>query len=146
MSIALAESDAEILASYPVVRQLRPYIAEEGYLALVREMQRGGYHLATRRDEAGEVRAAIGFHLGRSMAWGPYVYVDDLVTDEATRSHGHGAALLSWVEDFGRARGCTELHLDSGVQRTGAHRFYLRERMDIVFFHFKKAIAPPQSP
>jgi GNAT superfamily N-acetyltransferase len=73
------------------------------------------------------------------------VYVDDLVTDEASRSLGHGSALLHWVEEFGRARGCTELHLDSGVQRTGAHRFYLRERMDIVFFHFKKAIAPVPS-
>ena len=28
------------------------------------------------------------------------------------------------------------LHLDSGVQRFGAHRFYLASRMDIIAHHF----------
>jgi hypothetical protein len=36
-----------------------------------------------------------------------------------------------------RAAGCGELHLDSGVQRFAAHRFYLRERMEIMAHHFR---------
>ncbi len=49
-------------------------------------------------------------------------------------------ALLDWIGRYGKERGCTSLHLDSGVQRHAAHRFYLRERMDIVFYHFRKAL------
>ena len=67
-------------------------------------------------------------------------FIDDLVTNADTRSKGHGRALLDWIGDYGRTRGCTSLHLDSGVQRHAAHRFYLRERMDIVFFHFRKML------
>ena len=47
-----------------------------------------------------------------------------------------GADVAKWVADYGRQRGCKELHLDSGVQRFAAHRFYLRERMDITCHHF----------
>ena len=51
-----------------------------------------------------------------------------------------GVSLLAWIGQYGKERGCTSLHLDSGVQRHAAHRFYLRERMDIVFYHFRKAL------
>jgi hypothetical protein len=33
-------------------------------------------------------------------------------------------------------QGCRQLELDSGVQRFGAHRFYLREGFDISSHHF----------
>jgi hypothetical protein len=35
-----------------------------------------------------------------------------------------------------RAAGCELLDLDSATHRTEAHRFYLRERMPILAFHF----------
>jgi hypothetical protein len=35
-----------------------------------------------------------------------------------------------------RAEGCAEFHLDSGVEKFGAHRFYLRNRMNISSHHF----------
>lgn len=34
-----------------------------------------------------------------------------------------------------------ELHLDSGVQRYGAHRFYLRHGMDITSHHFRLVLS-----
>jgi len=33
-------------------------------------------------------------------------------------------------------RGCGQVHLDSGVQRFAAHRFYLRNGFDIASHHF----------
>jgi hypothetical protein len=32
------------------------------------------------------------------------------------------------------------VHLDSGVQRQHAHRFYFREGMTITSFHFRAAV------
>lgn len=43
-----------------------------------------------------------------------------------------------------RPCGCHELDLDSGTHRTGAHRFYLRERFDIVAFHFARPLTAPE--
>ena len=54
-------------------------------------------------------------------------------------SGGVGKALIGWLEEEARGRGCTGLHLDSGVQRARAHRFYSREGMAIYNFHFAKA-------
>jgi len=65
------------------------------------------------------------------------MYVDDLVTDERQRSKGVGGALLDWLAEQARARGCAELHLDSGVHRFDAHRFYFTKRMHISSYHFK---------
>jgi GNAT superfamily N-acetyltransferase len=87
------------------------------------------------------VCAVSGFRLAECLASGKYVYVDDLVTDETHRSSGFGHALLDWIVAYAKQLGCNELHLDSGVQRHAAHRFYLRERMDIVYYHFKKSIS-----
>jgi GNAT superfamily N-acetyltransferase len=87
------------------------------------------------------VVAVAGYRLGHNLAWGSYLYVDDLVTDAARRSEGHGEQMMDWLVATARAQGCDELHLDSAVQRFGAHRFYLRYGMDITSHHFQTALA-----
>ncbi|KPC91164.1 GCN5 family acetyltransferase, partial [Streptomyces sp. NRRL F-6602] len=67
-------------------------------------------------------------------------YVDDLVTAEAARSTGAGRELVAYLEDRARELDCRVLDLDSGTQRTDAHRFYLRERFSISAFHFGKLL------
>jgi hypothetical protein len=37
--------------------------------------------------------------------------------------------------------GCEQMHLDSGIQRTEAHRFYQREGMTMASLHFVEKIA-----
>jgi GNAT superfamily N-acetyltransferase len=68
------------------------------------------------------------------------LHVDDLVTSTDERSHGTGALLLAHLEARARVAGCRVLDLDSGVQRHAAHRFYLRERLDITAHHFAKPL------
>lgn len=64
------------------------------------------------------------------------LYVDDLVTLASERSRGVGAVLLAELCERARRAGCRVIDLDSGVQRGGAHRFYLREGLTITSFHF----------
>jgi hypothetical protein len=139
--IALATSDAEILACFPVLRELRPQLVESGFLARVRRQQQGGYQLARVAGAEGPV-AVAGFRLLESLAWGRYLYVDDLATLASARSHGHGARLIEWLSGFAATHDCGQLHLDSGVQRFAAHRFYLRQRMSITSPHFALELAP----
>jgi GNAT superfamily N-acetyltransferase len=141
VAIRLAKTDAEIAACHAVMRELRPHVAEGDFVARVRRQERSGYRLAY-LERAGRPRAAAGFRLGETLAWGRFLYVDDLVTLADERSRGHGAALLRWLEDLARAEGCAEFHLDSGVQRTDAHRFYRREGLDVTSYHFSRKVAP----
>jgi GNAT superfamily N-acetyltransferase len=131
-----ARTDAQIAACYPVLAQLRPHVPAEGFVALIRRLEAGGYHLAYAADSE-VVRAVAGYrYLDQLAAHGRVLYVDDLVTDEGTRSRGYGEALLTWLYELARSTGCTALHLDSGVHRAAAHRFYFRQRMTISDFHF----------
>jgi GNAT superfamily N-acetyltransferase len=136
MAVHLAETDSQILACFPVLGELRPHLVEAQFLARIRRQMAGGYALAA-VAEGGRVVAVAGFRILEGLAWGKYLYVDDLVTAEAARSRGHGKELLDWLIAQAESRGCAELHLDSGVQRFAAHRFYLRERLDITSHHFQ---------
>ena len=135
MEIHLTQTDQDIMSCFPIMAQLRPHLRKEEFLPRVRRQEQGGYHLIRLLD-AGVVRAVSGFRLGESFAWGKYLYIDDLVTDEPGRSHGYGQRLFNWLLDFANTQRCAQVHLDSGVQRFGAHRFYLRNRMDIGAHHF----------
>lgn len=135
MAIRLAQTDAEILSCFPIMIQLRPHLRQESFVERVRRQEKNGYQLVLLESE-GAVQAVSGFHCGESLAWGRYLYIDDLVTNEAGRSHGYGQRLFDWLLTLARAQGCEQVHLDSGVQRFGAHRFYLRNRMSITSHHF----------
>lgn len=140
--VEIAGSDADILACHPVVAELRPHLADiEKYVDQVRRQRLLGYEIAFIR-ETHQVVAIAGFRISECLAWGKYLYVDDLVTLASCRSKGHGKELLDWLTDHARKNGCRELHLDSGVHRFGAHRFYLRERMDITSHHFARKLEP----
>lgn len=135
MTIEEATSDEAIAGAFPVMRQLRPHLAEPAFVDLVRQHQRSGYRLAVLEDE-GKVQAVAGFRILEQLVRGRVLYVNDLVTDEASRSRGYGDALFDWLVSRAREEGCKALELDSGVQRHGAHRFYLRKRMSISSYHF----------
>lgn len=149
MNIRIAKTDTDIAACYPVMRELRPHIAESEFLSRVRAQEKAGYLLAFVQEVAGPV-AVAGFRVGENLAWGRFLYVDDLVTHPTYRSKGYGAALLSWLRDYAEKEGCLQLHLDSGIQRKEAHRFYEREGMKMASYHFSQEIAPkalqPASP
>ncbi len=132
-----AITDEEILATRSVMLQLRPHISPEAYLPTVkRMMETDGYRLAAVETD-GIVRAVAGYRFIEMLYCGKIIYVDDLNTDENSRSQGHGKTLIDWLKAEGRAHGCGQLHLDSGVQRETAHRFYFRERLTINAYHFR---------
>jgi GNAT superfamily N-acetyltransferase len=135
MDIYICETDEQISACEPVMRELRPHVLPEAFVQRVRKQEVGGYRLVCYNDGQKPV-AAAGFRISLNLAWGRFLYVDDLVTLDAERSRGYGAALLKWLHDYARQQNCDELHLDSGVQRKAAHRFYDREDMDMTSYHY----------
>lgn len=134
------ENPDTVRPCYPVMAQLRPHLTEDSFVAQVlRQFDEQQYHLVALYVE--DVPAALaGYRLGECLFSGRYVYVDDLVTDEAQRSQGYGGQLFDWLVLEARRLGCASLQLDSGVQRFAAHRFYLAKRMDIASHHFSLSL------
>jgi GNAT superfamily N-acetyltransferase len=134
------ESEPEIKATFPVMKQLRSHLNEDQYLTAVnRQGHTGNYHVVAVIEDD-NVKCVAGYRVSECLAYGRFLYVDDLVTDENSRSANYGKQLMDWLSEEAKSLGCHQLHLDSGVQRHSAHRFYLRERMDITAFHFGLAL------
>ncbi|MBU0683766.1 MAG: GNAT family N-acetyltransferase [Candidatus Omnitrophica bacterium] len=119
--------------------QLRPHIKQEDFLARIRHQEKTGYNMAFIEDE-NEVVCTAGFRFVETLAWGKFLYVDDLVTDEKKRSKGYGDKMMDWLFEYARENKCQEFHLDSGVQRFFAHRFYFRKGMTISCYHFQQML------
>jgi|SRR5689334_10678157 len=132
-------TESEIRATFPVMKQLRTHLSEDKYLEMVqRQRELHNYHVVAVIED-GQIQAVAGYRISECLSFGHFLYVDDLITDERARSKNHGKELMAWLVDEAKKHGCGQLHLDSGVQRHAAHRFYLRERMDITCYHFALA-------
>lgn len=139
-TITSPATDAEILATWEVMHELRPHLARESYVQRVRAMMASdGFRLAAVVVD-GNVQAVAGYRLVSLLHCGRALVVDDLVTSERVRSAGHGKRLLDWLKERARAEGCAELSLVSRVTRERAHRFYFREGLGIERFELRIAI------
>jgi GNAT superfamily N-acetyltransferase len=133
--IRLMETPEDVALCFEVMRDLRPHLELAAFVDQVMCQQKEGYHLAVLED-ADSVQVCAGYRISENLAFGRFLYVDDLVTAPSARSRGFGGELFDWLVAQARAAGCAQFHLDSGVQRFAAHRFYLTKRMDITSHHF----------
>ena len=140
IDISLCSTDPEITACAPVMLELRPHLAEQDFVSRIRLQEQDGFQLVCLKVDGRPV-AAAGIRIITNMAWGRFLYVDDLVTLDAERSRGYGARLLKWLHEYARAQRCEQLHLDSGTWRKDAHRFYEREGMDMTSLHFASKLS-----
>ncbi|ARQ70498.1 GNAT family N-acetyltransferase [Streptomyces marincola] len=136
----LAPADELLAAVFPVLHELRPHLTPDLFDEIYAEGHPQGLRFTAAFDDEGRCLGAAGWRVVVTTSALRKLYVDDLVVTAAIRSAGVGHALLSHLEERARELGCRELSLDSGTQRTDAHRFYARERMSIAAFHFRKPL------
>lgn len=132
--IKLATSTLEIEQCFPVMSQLRTDLKQEQFVQQIQAQMTSGYQLAYIKDL--EILGVAGFKLDTSLSWGKHLYLADLVISQNKRSQGYGAALFSWLTEYAQQNNCQQLHLDSGVQRFAAHKFYFQQKMHISSHHF----------
>jgi GNAT superfamily N-acetyltransferase len=124
-----------LIRAEQVHRQLRPLLPADYMEKMARVLKDARIVLAVKGDTV--LGLAVYRHHENTFD-GLKFYIDDLVTDEARRSEGVGHALIGHLESVARKLGASGLVLDSGTQRTQAHKFYFREGFVIPAFNFKK--------
>ncbi|TFD99774.1 GNAT family N-acetyltransferase [Jeotgalibacillus salarius] len=135
------KTNEEMIAAFPVMKQLRTHLNEETYISLVTEARQKDQYRLFALYEGNQIVAVAGFKPMITLYYGRFVWVCDLVTDQAKRSHGYGEKLLNLVHDWSRKEGYERVSLSSGLQRKDAHRFY-EDKMDYdkVSYVFKKEL------
>lgn len=137
--IDLEAGDPRWAQALPVLQELRPHLTEDLLAQVLEEGGPQGLRFTAVFAE-GRCVAVAGWRIIVNTSAIRKLYVDDLSTAAAVRSRGYGRMLLDALRERAIAAGCRSLDLDSGVQRFDAHRFYLRERMDIVAHHFSRRL------
>lgn len=127
---------AELL---PVLLELRPHLDARSLTEIYTEGHPQGLRFTAGYD-GGRCVAVAGWRVLALTSVGRKLYVDDLVTASQHRSEGAGKELLAHLTERARAAGCHAIDLDSNTYRHDAHRFYFREQMPIVAFHFARAL------
>jgi GNAT superfamily N-acetyltransferase len=131
-----ARTADEILHCRDTMLVLRERFDPEQFVPTVQRMQAQGFRLAYIEDAGGRAVCVAGYRYEEMLHRGPSMYIDDLVTLPECRSKGYGGSMLDWLFEQAKANGCRQVHLDSGVQRFDAHRFYLRKGFRIASHHF----------
>jgi len=133
------EEENEISECFSLMQQLRPHLKSEEFIQQVMAQIKEGYALFCLR-QGSEVVVLCGCRVSMNLAWGRHLYIDDLVTSTDKRSLGYGKEMMKFLIKYAKEQECSELHLDSGVQRFEAHKFYLREDFKIASHHFSREL------
>jgi ribosomal protein S18 acetylase RimI-like enzyme len=118
------------------MQQLRPHLnSAEDFLARVTLQRTQGYRLLA-VWENGKPVALAGYRRMNNLIHDHFIYVDDLITDEAGRGRRHGERLLAELGVLGRAENCARLVLDTALANALAQRFYFRSGLLARGLHF----------
>jgi GNAT superfamily N-acetyltransferase len=129
----------EIRSSFRVFTILRPHLDEETFVAqALRQMEQGYIITAILDDDL--VVSTAGYRYSEALAWGKFIYIDDLVTHPDARGKGYGGQLLEHVKQLAIDSELDAVHLDSGHTRFDAHRVYLNHGFQIKSHHFSVAL------
>lgn len=138
--IKIAETDAEIDRCYPVMAELRKNLGRTEFVERVkRQKELYGFEIAFVEDDL-DIKAVAGIRIAEWLAGGKYLEIEDLVTARDARSGGFGGELFDWIVDLAKTENCSQVRLVSSVCRFGAHRFYLRKRMNIEAHYFSMSL------
>lgn len=139
MVIQTGKSAVDIFKCREVVFELRPQLEHENLLVIIQEMMSEGYQFAYIEVD-GKAVSFIGYRYLQYLYNGKHIYIDDLSTLPKYRGKGYADKLLQHVEEIAILKGYDVVTLDSGHQRTDAHRLYLNKGFNIVAHHFSKRI------
>ncbi|WP_408010191.1 GNAT family N-acetyltransferase [Pseudalkalibacillus sp. A8] len=130
----------QYLEAFPVINQLRTDLSEESYLEILSQMRKDGYRLFAIYKEQ-EVIAVAGLAMRVNFYNKKHVFIYDLVTDSQYQSKGYGNQLLNFIDTWAKSQGAQFIALESGIQRTKAHRFYEDKQLyDKWCYSFRKKL------
>jgi len=128
-------SEEEIKYCYKILHQVREDLSENALLNKISEQIKNGYKLAYVIDNE-QIICVAGFTISEKLTRGKHMYIDDFVTDKSVESKDSAKALLDFIKIYAKQQECKSIHLDSGVERHDAHKFYLSQDLKIESHHF----------
>ncbi len=135
-----ADTEAEQLACFAVMHELRPHLKnEDEFIDRISRQVRQDYRILAAWDDD-QVVALAGYRFQENLVYGKFLYVDDLVSATGQRGKRWGERLLKALDDVALQAACVRLVLDTGMANALAQRFYFRQGLLTGALRFGKPI------
>jgi GNAT superfamily N-acetyltransferase len=130
----------EIALAFPILTQHHKHISEKNFLKCVDEilLEKNYQMIAGYIDD--KIVGIAGYWVLTRFYSDKYIQVGNMVVDEKHRNLGIGKTILDFIEAEGKKQGCQHFILDSRLDNTKSHDFYLREGFEVMGYHFMKDI------
>ncbi len=123
---------------FELLKELRPHLTLVSFKKIFSEAQKSSsYQMIGIEDETGLV-ALMGYRILHDFVHGKHIYIDDLVSKEASRSKGYGTILLKHAEEIAKENGCTNLRLCTGIENEAGKKFYEKNNWNLRAVVYKK--------
>lgn len=134
------ETEGDIDASFPVMRELRQHLDDADiYRERIARQQRAGYKLLGVWQD-GKLLGLAGYRHLENLIYGRFIYIDDLVVSHVNQRSQLGASLIAEVRKLAKAERDVFLVLDTGLSNSLAQRFYFRNGLLSRGLHFSQAL------
>ena len=121
LRVQRVETDEQIAAVFDLTKELRPHLLAADFVQTIRQQEAGGYVLLAGYDGKEPVCLA-GYRITATLARGPHLFVDDLVTRAGRHGQGHGKAMLRHVARIAQQANLQRVYLDSRDSAVGFYR------------------------
>lgn len=131
---------SEITLAFPILLQHHKHISKEDFLKYIDEIlaEKNYQMIGAYLDE--KLVGIAGYWILTRFYSGKYIQVGNMVVDENKRSQNIGKTILQFIENEGKKQNCQHFILDSRMDNTKSHKFYLREGFEVMGYHFMKDI------
>ncbi|MBC3862086.1 GNAT family N-acetyltransferase [Undibacterium jejuense] len=124
-----------------LMQQLRPHLTDvSSWIAYWKRASQAGYRLWSLK-KADQFVALASYRIAENLVHGHYLYVEDLVTDQAERGVGYGQIMMEMLKQEALEQGCGKIVLDTGLNNALAHRFYYRQGLLASSLRFNQVLS-----
>ncbi|NHM00570.1 GNAT family N-acetyltransferase [Flavobacterium difficile] len=141
MEIHTLTQKTEMLAQFPIIKELYPDYTLEKYSTLLDEIVKGNYSQII-VTENNETIALTGVWIGTKLWCDKYVEIDNFIVAAAYRGKKIGNLLINEVNKIAKTVGATQICLDAYTNNFTAGKFYINQGFVPKGFHFVKFLNP----
>jgi len=88
-------------------------------------------------ETVGFISSVWSHSVGREVG---FMHITAIAVDERVQGHGIGTKLLNHMEDYATSIGIDSILLTSGLERTEAHKFYVKNGYENRALSFTKSL------
>ncbi len=129
----------KLVSIIPLIQLLNPNVPETTLTIRLEEMIAQGYQCAGLYLDK-QLIGICGIWIMTKFYIGKHIEPDNVYILPEYRKLGFGKRLLEWVQEYGKAQGCTASELNCYVNNETGNRFWEQEGFAKIGYHYQKPL------